>query len=77
MSDDQLNGLYEQWSRRPMTMNEEIDNYLAKFSQPISFEDGTAQQIEFRPHFVYIQALLGQDSVNRARNSSDRLRHMG
>eukprot|EP00972_Heterocapsa_arctica_P032061 4724201-Heterocapsa_arctica.AAC.1 len=33
--------------------------------------------MEFRLHFVYIQALLGQYCMNCARNPNDRLRHMG
>jgi hypothetical protein len=75
MSDDQLKGSCEQRSRRPMNMNENNDNYLARSSHPINFKDGTVQRVEFRPHFVYIQARLGQEDMNKARNSSDRLRH--
>jgi hypothetical protein len=75
MSDDQLNGICEQWSRRPMNMNEDNDNYLTSFSHPIIFKDGTAQHLEFRPKFVYIQALVGQENMNKARNLIDRLRH--
>eukprot|EP00972_Heterocapsa_arctica_P073294 10823766-Heterocapsa_arctica.AAC.1 len=58
-------------------MNEDNNNYLEEVFHPIIFKDGTWQRVDFRPQFVYIQARLGQDNMNKARISNDMLRQRG
>jgi len=74
MSEEKLKLSCEQWSRRANNINENNNNYLEEIFYPIIFKDGTWQRVEFRPQFVYIQARLGQDNMNKARNSDDMLR---